>query len=1348
MSTNLTFQLNGSVWSLGYDSTATGTPSYKRLAEDGSVLEVLANPVVVSSGIYRVDILDASNGNLLQSSTPTRVVLGIGSNVDSGAGDTVVLLTPPVSAGDGKVVLWSAGNDKIIGTTSQDEFLEIPGQIARANVDASVAGKLTITDPTNASHQYVVEKVGGNWTVTEKTSTTTNSIKTLVGIDGLAIGGNDVYLDKQVIAINNSNTAFIVEGTPWNDQHVVTLAAGVVPAASWVPGTGADSGWLVLMNEAGTSALLKLQPGTNGSSSLQVLGASGAAYYLNGVESLKIETSQHTAYENLTQSLVTTPVLAGTSGPDTLVGTSASEIILGLQGADTLSGSGGNDVFEFSQGDGGLITYEADGRWNVANADVVLDWAVGDAIRMLSLGGASLFLDVFTQADLQVQDGAYRLVRGTYQTGSGLKYFTPLSAGSDTLIMYDADPVGVTNNPWLSSSVSAVVLVGTAAPALNPNVSLTDTDFDGNVEISGTATPLSNITVQLPNGTTTMVQAGAVTGSFQAELSGSGPGTYTVGVGSLQPVQLSWAGSDTTALASATKVTHIWADGTGVIGLGDGTMQFKVQFSNAVTASGTPSLALQVGNQTVSAPLDKSHSYSNTNELIFTLALSAGSPVGPVSVTGLELPTGSTIMSGRQSVNPNVGVTGNIADTFIYPAIVDATANVPATGFVGNQIVKVNDVTDITGLVSQPSKLAGARDQLLFSFSGTAADTLSYTFDSVNSSWNILKNGISTGISFSSAGIKSGTSAPVAVTGFDELAFGIDLGTDISSTLHFSLASRSIHETNTTNALRGLNFAWAGSLGADTIDASTLTTTDGTTQGSVRIDGDWGNDTITGSAGTDYIHGGGGNDSITSAEGDDVIVFSRGSDTLNAGDGIDTVMLFREENNADSNADAPPITRVLKQSDGLHVQVLQAGLGFVDAYLVSPSAASPGAGSITNQAGDSLSYSGLEQINLGSQKTMSLTPTSSAAEGWWMGTQGSDSYTLDTLSQVATTVPPHYFYGAGGYDTITILVGTNFSNPFWSVSLNEFMWSSGNVSYSFNSIEKLIFDSTDNSKDVTFTALNFRAPYSPALYDGVATSGILFNEANRLRMADTLAPISNVRQLDGQGGDDVLIGSDKDDGAQNTDDLRGGVGNDVLMGMSGKNHLDGGDGVDEASYELAYTSVTVSLYNTTEQNTGMSSDTLVNIENLKGGDDSDVLSGSGWSNTVSGGGGDDVLRGGRGDDSLVGGSGDDELIGGLGNDVLQGGIGADVLRGGLGADVFVFLNTDIQKDRSLDQILDFNVLNDKIKIEGAASATLSYDTSSGLVRVDLDGTGTVYQDQAIAQLNPGLILTSNNWLIV
>lgn len=1127
MSTNLAFAFdaaNGS-WSLGYtsDATSIAAQKYYKQGNDGQTWDLLTATSISTSGVYKVEVWDSAQTVIGEAITNVVLSAPDASAVASAAGDAVVLLMPPTTPGNGVVVGWSTGNDLILGTASQDEFLEIPGEITKNNVDTSVTNKLTITDPNNNNHQYVVEKNGSDWTVTEKTSTTINSVKTLVNVDGLAIGGMDVYLDKQVIAINNSNTAFIVEGTPWNDQHVVTLAAGVVPAASWVPGTGADSGWMVLNATETSSALLKWKPGVSGApSSLQVLSAGQTtAYTLNGIERLGVEDSNHT--------------------------------LLGV-------------------------------------------------------------------ADLTSPSFSYVL------EGSG------------------------TTNP---------------PPA-----------------------------------------------------------------------------------ASATHVTHIWADGTGVIGLGDGTMQFKVQFSNNVTASGTPSLALQVGNQTVSAPLDKSHSYSNTNELIFTLALSAGSPVGPVSVTGLELPTGSTIMSGGQSINPNVGVTGNIADTFIYPVIVDATANVPATGFVGNQIVKVDDVTDITGLVSQASKLAGPRDLLLFSFSGEAADTLSYTFDSVNSSWNILKNGVSTGISFSSAGIKSGTSGPAAVTGFDELAFGIVTGADVHSTLHFSLASRSIHETNTTNALRDLNFAWAGSLGADTIDASTLTTTDGTTQGSVRIDGDWGNDTITGSAGTDYIHGGGGNDSITSAGGDDVIVFSRGSDALNAGDGIDTVMLFREENNADSNADAPPITRVLKQSDGLHVQVLQAGLGFVDAYLVSPSAGSPGAGSITNQAGDSLSYSGLEQINLGSQKTMSLTPTSSATEGWWMGTQGSDSYTLDTLSQVATTVPPHYFYGAGGYDTVTILVGASFSTPYWSVSQNEFMWSSGNASYSFNSIEKLIFDSTDDSKDVTFTALNFRAPYSASLYDGIDASKNPSAESDHIRMADTLAPISNVRQLDGQGGDDVLIGSDKNDGAQNSDDLRGGVGNDVLMGMSGKNHLDGGDGVDEASYELAYTSVTVSLYKTTEQNTGMSSDTLVSIENLRGGDNSDVLSGSGWSNTVNGGGGDDVLRGGRGDDSLVGGSGDDELIGGLGNDVLQGGVGTDVLRGGLGADVFVFLNTDIQSDRSVDQILDFNVLNDKIKIEGAASATLSYDTSSGLVRVDLDGSGSAYQDQAIAQLNPGLILTSNNWLIV
>jgi Ca2+-binding RTX toxin-like protein len=71
---------------------------------------------------------------------------------------------------------------------------------------------------------------------------------------------------------------------------------------------------------------------------------------------------------------------------------------------------------------------------------------------------------------------------------------------------------------------------------------------------------------------------------------------------------------------------------------------------------------------------------------------------------------------------------------------------------------------------------------------------------------------------------------------------------------------------------------------------------------------------------------------------------------------------------------------------------------------------------------------------------------------------------------------------------------------------------------------------------------------------------------------------------------------------------------------------------------------------------------------LIGGSAADALSGEDGDDLIDGGAGNDVLRGHRGEDNISGGAGDDLLDGGLGDDGLFGGLGNDVLKGGAGDD--------------------------------------------------------------------------------
>ncbi len=146
---------------------------------------------------------------------------------------------------------------------------------------------------------------------------------------------------------------------------------------------------------------------------------------------------------------------------------------------------------------------------------------------------------------------------------------------------------------------------------------------------------------------------------------------------------------------------------------------------------------------------------------------------------------------------------------------------------------------------------------------------------------------------------------------------------------------------------------------------------------------------------------------------------------------------------------------------------------------------------------------------------------------------------------------------------------------------------------------------------------------------------------------------------------------------------------------------------------------------------------------VTGSDGRDVLYGYNGNDTLTGGNGADRLLGGAGHDILQGGAGRDNLAGQAGDDRLDGGTAADRLTGGAGADTFVFH----APAEGGDTITDFAPGLDHIALDAtgfglagplteganfvagagatavAAVATLAYDTATGQLWFDADGTG-------------------------
>ena len=187
--------------------------------------------------------------------------------------------------------------------------------------------------------------------------------------------------------------------------------------------------------------------------------------------------------------------------------------------------------------------------------------------------------------------------------------------------------------------------------------------------------------------------------------------------------------------------------------------------------------------------------------------------------------------------------------------------------------------------------------------------------------------------------------------------------------------------------------------------------------------------------------------------------------------------------------------------------------------------------------------------------------------------------------------------------------------------------------------------------------------------------------------------------LYGASGDDVMNAGDGQDlvfGRDGNDRIRGGGGLDQLFGDSGNDYLWGGQGTDqlfggmgadklygEAGDDLLYGGQdNDSLHGGEGQDVLYGED---GNDRLEGGEDADILYGGQGNDVLNGGGdidylygeeGGDRLNGGAGNDFMWADEGNDYLFGGDGDDQLHGDDGDDHLVGDMGADLLMAGNGD------------------------------------------------------------------------
>jgi Ca2+-binding RTX toxin-like protein len=258
---------------------------------------------------------------------------------------------------------------------------------------------------------------------------------------------------------------------------------------------------------------------------------------------------------------------------------------------------------------------------------------------------------------------------------------------------------------------------------------------------------------------------------------------------------------------------------------------------------------------------------------------------------------------------------------------------------------------------------------------------------------------------------------------------------------------------------------------------------------------------------------------------------------------------------------------------------------------------------------------GFDQARYNNEPTTTGISVVMASDNSFTGTvTGDAAIGEDTLIDIVSVVGTFFndYYDATGYNSAVSTLGT------------------------FNEFEGLGGDDTIIGNGAT--RVSFISAFAPVTVNLGATG-------NASGIASGFDTLTNVFSVRGSNFDDTLIGS---------------TSNDTFEGRGGFDTINGGDGFDLVRYDngsnAGGTFIADAAGDFTASAGGHQTDTLVNIESIRGTNFSDLFDGSASSTGYT-----FDARGGN-----------DTLVGSQGNDLLRGGLGADFLDGGLGEDRFDF----------------------------------------------------------------------------
>ena len=476
--------------------------------------------------------------------------------------------------------------------------------------------------------------------------------------------------------------------------------------------------------------------------------------------------------------------------------------------------------------------------------------------------------------------------------------------------------------------------------------------------------------------------------------------------------------------------------------------------------------------------------------------------------------------------------------------------------------------------------------------------------------------------------------------------------------------------------------------------------------------GGGGADTISGNMLGNMLKGGAGNDRVFGFAGNDRLYGDAGNDYIDGGDGVDYVYFDALWSAITYTYDAIKATFTFTNLTTGIDSVLGVEY-FVDASNVVRSVADL-TGS-TPPAPDPAPVT---------TKASIVADTASMAEG----SSGSTVYTFTVnLSAASTTSQTVQWALALGSGT-TAASASDFTGPTSGTITFAAGQTSAKVSVS------VVGDTTGES-DESFSIV-LSNPSSGLALNVASATGVIRNDDGV-----TLTGTSGYNTLNGTELNDFLYG------LGGNDTLNGGGGDDLLDGGLGYDRMSGGAGNDTYVFDNRYDTVVENVGGGTDTiRTSLTSFTLgANVENLTYTSFYNFVgTGNELANTINGSSGADRLNGMAGSDTLFGGAGND-----------------------------TFDFTTMLGPTNVDTILDFNTIADTIRLEnaiftafGATTGTLSaaafvtgaqamdasdrivFDSSTGSLYYDPDGTGAATQIKFATLTNLSGTLTAADFLII